>query len=412
MARGTRARASGAFALQIDACGLAMVVRAANEAPVTWWPSALALPTEASRVAVLVTPQASANHELADRLLDLMSRFLGGTDLGVRVLPLGAVGPIEVIDRWARSLAAKSGREIVVPHGRTVLKADGSVTVLGPGGEFAEWAAWQPGATEAIIEPVRPGAEVPVMVSVILDRSRPGGDRGARHLPAVACDLAITPGGWMLPVAPARRWRPGTPLPKAPPAARRRPDIAPATDPGVPGAPTIFGWSFVVDPAGGGHGARSTLPVPAGPAVPPDAWFVVEVELRAGLPKIGGRPVAPAGLARQIAACPGRHGRPVLLVTVGATLRPGMATALYGALADELGTPVIACAGPIRVDRRGDLETPGCFRSWHPRSGGADREVIDLGRFVRARPARTARLRPPVVSRRASPVRPSPAPSW
>lgn len=419
---GPLTQVSATGALRIDACGLAFVIRAAAEPTEAWCSRALALPVEASRVAVIVTPRATARPELTDTLYDLMSKLLGGNTLGIRVLPIGTAGPADATDRWARSLAATAGREIVVPHGRTVLTPDGSPAVLGPGGEPAEWAAWLPGASEAIVELVpqvpaapfvevqpidAPVAEKPVLVPVTLDRVRAGGDFGKRHLPAVTCDLAITPAGGLRPVATGRQWRPGVPLPKVPAAARRRPAPAPAGDPNLPGNPTALGWSFVVDPAGNGPaggtadgpagGAKSMLPVPAGPVVPPTAWFVVEVEVGAGLPKIAGRPVAPAGLARQIAACPGRHGRPVLLVAVGPALRPGVATALHGALADALGVPVIACDGPIRVDRHGDLVTPGCFRGWYPRQGKADREVSDLGRFLRARPARAARLRRPAV---------------
>jgi hypothetical protein len=462
----------GASALRIDAWGLAIVIRAVREGPEAWRPSALALPVEPDRVAVLVTSQASASLDLAGALRELMSGVLGGNTLGLRMLPLGVVGSVEAIDRWARMLAAGSGREIVVPHGRIGLAPDGTPTLAASAGESVEWAAWRPGAAEAIVEPVvpaeptagvpppfeaapvpfesapvpplpvappaapaplavrnppaaedppvvedpspaevpcaggaRPVAEDPFLLPVALQRMWPGHDRAPWDLPTVGCDLAITPRGRILPVVAARHWRPGAPLPP-PPVARRRAAVpVPVGGPDLVGTPTALGWTFVASPEAGG-GSRSVLSVPAARVAPPEAWYAVEVELHAGLPKVDGRPVAPAGLARQIAACPGRYGRPVVLVTVGAPLGARMATALFGTLADALGVPVIASGGPIRVDPRGDLETLESFRRWEPRSGGAQREITDLGRNLRARPPRPTRLRPPRI--RPPRVRPVP----
>ena len=326
MVRGTHARASGAFALQIDACGLASVIRAANEESRSGARRAGASyrgePGRRVGDAGGVRPIRNS----PTRLLELMSRLLGRNRSGSAGAAAGGRRP----DRGDRPMGQVTGGRVGQGDRRSTRpdrpEADGSLTVLGPGGETGGWAAWRPGAAEAIIESPQSAAETlpevaPVRSHRVRDRlrsgrsiGRPRSDAGRAaehqgsvggHLPAVAGDLAITSGGCLLPVAPPGGGALGRRCRRRRRARGGRPDIDSGDRSGVPARRR---YSVGVSSATcGWRGRREVvLPVPAGPAVPPDAWFVVEAAC-AGLPKIGGRPVAPAGLARQIAACPGRR---------------------------------------------------------------------------------------------------------
>jgi len=187
------------------------------------------------------------------------------------------------------------------------------------------------------------------------------------------------------PARSATAWSP--PRPTAKPI--RRAPVVPQADVVVPGVRTGAGWSFL-------DGAQAEAgPVPAG--------YLVEVRVdRIGF-RVGGRPVPPRPLARMIAARKPGTGRPVVMVTTG-TVAGRAADMLFGALADALGTPVIAADGPVRRNALGVLATGGVFRRWCPRRTPAGermpaRRTSVLGNTLPARPAPSPpRLRPPRVA--------------
>ncbi|WFE61231.1 hypothetical protein [Micromonospora sp. WMMD712] len=370
------------------------------------------LPADPDRTPVLCSSAVSERPDLFGLLADLLPRHLGGSAVGVRLVPLGRYADPDAVPGLAAGLATDLGIDgsvpldapavstRAVPVARRWIRAAG-----GPVRPEEPPAAWRAPLPDPPRPLDAPGPSRPVDAP---GPSRPVDAPGpSRPVDAPGPSRAGTPEGWQvtrvgdgytwLPVPstadpePARPdpepARPGPPRPAAG-AATGRPPLPPAAAGPPPGRAIPGGWSFldVEEP-------RRSDPEPLD-------VFLVEVAIGAGGFRVDGRPVPPGVLAGHLAAG-WLDGRPVALR--GGGPYPAVAGMLFGALADALARPVIASDDRVEVTATGLLTTPGTFRRWHPRGpAGTARLVHDLGPVLPP-PASTVAA-PPPASTVAAPV--------